>query len=70
MSLRVAFKVSEAHTIPVGSLCALWLLSHCVGSQLLFQCHACLSAVMLPAMTVIGSPSETASTPSAKCFLL
>lgn len=32
-----------------------------VNSQLLFHCHACLSAALLPAMAVADGPSETVS---------
>ena len=40
-----------------------------VSSQLLLQHHACLSATMLPAMLVMGSPSET-KTSINSCFFL
>lgn len=35
-------EVSKAPTTPVDSFLALWLWSHYVSSQLLFQYHACL----------------------------
>lgn len=41
-----------------------------VSSQLLFQCHACLSAAMLRAMVITDSPSKTLSQRPIKHFLL
>lgn len=49
--LRVNFKISKVHTIPSWhSLPVAYR-----NSQLLLQHHACLSAAMIPTMTVIDS---------------
>lgn len=67
-SLGVGFEISEADTTP-----SLTVSLSCVGVRCklsLSCCCACLPATALYTMTTMDSPSETASNPPNKCFLL
>ncbi|CAO2612725.1 hypothetical protein LEMLEM_LOCUS15725, partial [Lemmus lemmus] len=57
VSLVVVFEVLKVQARSSGSL-FLWMQMQ--NSQQLFQHHVCLSAVMLPTVMTMDSPSETA----------